>query len=43
MYGDWGATTANITLGIISVVIDNIPVLVLGYVSGIDVHFLVNS
>ena len=27
MYGNWGASTANITLGMISAVIDNIPVM----------------
>ncbi|MEW5756061.1 MAG: sodium:proton antiporter NhaD [Pseudomonadota bacterium] len=27
MYGDWGATTANIGIGILSAVIDNIPVM----------------
>lgn len=27
MYGDWGATTANIALGAVSAIIDNIPVM----------------
>lgn len=27
MYGDWGATSANIAVGIISAVVDNIPVM----------------
>ncbi|MDH5545374.1 MAG: sodium:proton antiporter NhaD [Gammaproteobacteria bacterium] len=27
MYGDWGATTANIMVGILSAIVDNIPVM----------------
>ncbi|MDJ0981115.1 MAG: sodium:proton antiporter NhaD [Kiloniellales bacterium] len=27
MYGDWGATAANTTLGIVSAIVDNIPVM----------------
>jgi Na+/H+ antiporter NhaD/arsenite permease-like protein len=27
MYGDWGATNANIAVGIISAIVDNIPVM----------------
>jgi Na+/H+ antiporter NhaD/arsenite permease-like protein len=27
MYGDWGATNANIAIGILSAIVDNIPVM----------------
>ncbi len=27
LYGDWGATNANIAIGVISAVVDNIPVM----------------
>ncbi len=27
MYGDWGATVANTTLGVVSAIVDNIPVM----------------